>query len=204
MKAMPMTTTPWTDVALVAAVRANDPAGCEALVRQFGGRMRAVAMRLLGHEADANDAVQDAFVSAFRSIDRFDGKAALGTWLHRIAVNAALMRLRSRRRRPEVSIESLLPGFLADGHHADPPAAWQTSRTDPAERDELRKLVRDRINELPAGFRDIVLLRDIEGLDTEETARLLGLSENAAKTRLHRARQALRTLLDPHFREGVE
>lgn len=201
---MPSSPTTWSDDTLIAGVRANDPAASEALVRQFGGRLFAVALRLLGNEPDARDALQDAFASAFQSIDRFAGDAALGTWLHRITVNSALMKLRSRRRRPETSIDALLPAFVGDGHHADPPAAWRSREPDAADQAETRSLVRQKIDELPAGYRDIILLRDIEGLDTQESARLLGLSENAAKTRLHRARQALRTLLDPHFREGVE
>jgi RNA polymerase sigma-70 factor (ECF subfamily) len=200
---MPSSPSAWSDAALLAGLRANDAAASEALVRQFGGRLLAVALRLLGNESDARDALQDAFISAFQSIHRFTGGSALGTWLHRITVNAALMRLRTKRRRPETSIESLLPAFLDDGHHADPPPAWRSPEPEAVDQAETRALVRGKIDELPAGYRDIILLRDIEGLDTEETARLLGLSENAAKTRLHRARQALRTLLDPHYREGA-
>jgi RNA polymerase sigma-70 factor (ECF subfamily) len=117
-------------------------------------------------------------------------------------VNTALMKLRTRRRRPEESIEALLPGFLADGHHAERFTAW-TERADQAlARNETREAVRRHIDELPESFRTVLLLRDIEGLSTEETARLLETTTNAVKIRLHRARQALRTLLAPHFVEG--
>lgn len=201
---MPTSDLVWNDIELLSGVRKNDPSAFEALVRQFGGRMLLVARRMLGNESDAHEAVQDAFASAFRSLDGFSGAAALGTWLHRITVNAALMKLRTRRRRPEASIDALLPTFMEDGHHAAPPSRWRSVVAGGAEAAELRELVRRKIEELPAGYRDIIVLRDIEELDTSDAARLLDLSENAAKTRLHRARQALRTLLDPHFREDVE
>jgi RNA polymerase sigma-70 factor (ECF subfamily) len=186
------------DAALVERLRRGDGAAFEELLRAHAGRLLAVARRLLANEEDARDTVQDALLSAFRSIDRFDGQAALGTWLHRIVVNAALTRLRSRRRRPERPIEDLLPTFLDDGHQARPPRDWP----DPSaalQREETRSAVRRHIEELPDDYRVVLLLRDIEELDTEETARLLGLTPGAVKTRLHRARQALRTLLEPEF-----
>ena len=129
----------------------------------------------------------------------------LSTWLHRIAVNAALMKLRSRRRHPEDSIEDLLPKYTEDGHRED---GHQGNLTKPwkepeglLQRQETRSLVRECIDRLPKTYRTVLLLRDIEELDTEEAAQLIGISPNAVKIRLHRARQALRTLLDPHFRE---
>ena len=186
---------------LVEKLRAGDDKAYEVLVRTHGGRMLAVAQRLLRNEDDAHDAVQDAFLSAFRSIARFEGSARLSTWLHRIVVNAALMKLRTRRRKPEQSIEDLLPSFLADGHLANPASAWRTSPSGALERSQLSRFVRDAIDRLPDSYRIVLLLRDIEELDTEETAAVLGMTANAVKTRLHRARQALRTLLEPQLRE---
>src|SRR5262245_12156286 len=107
-----------TEQAFVARLKAGDDAAYEELVRTRGGHLLAVARRLLRDEEAARDAVQDAFLSAFRSIQRFDGHSQLSTWLHRIVVNAALMRLRSRQRRPEQSLESSMPRFAEDGHHA--------------------------------------------------------------------------------------
>jgi RNA polymerase sigma-70 factor (ECF subfamily) len=199
-----MSPAPASDGALVAALRAGDDQAFEEVVRSHGGRMMSVARRLLRHEQEAQDAVQEAFLSAFRGIDRFDGKSQLGTWLHRIAVNACLMKLRSRHRKPEQSIDELLPRFLEDGHRADPQAAWAETADAAALRRETRELVRDSIDRLPEDYRAVLVLRDIEELDTEETARLLGVSIAVVKTRLHRARQALRALLDPHFRGGAK
>ncbi len=163
--------------------------------------MLAVARRLLRDEDDARDAVQEAFLAAFRSISQFEGSARLSTWLHRIVVNAALMKLRSRQRKPEEAIEDLLPSFLEDGHRVDHHApGWPEPVDVLLQRKEVCSLVRRSIDRLPSSYRTVLLCRDIEGLDTGEAAALLGISENAVKIRLHRARQALRTLLDPHLR----
>jgi RNA polymerase sigma-70 factor (ECF subfamily) len=156
----------------------------------------AVARRIVGNDETARDVLQEAFLAAFRSMDGFAGTARLSTWLHRIVVNAALMKLRSRRRRPEESIEELLPRFDETGHFADAPSAWEASFDRTFERGETRVLVRLAIDELPPSYRTVLVLRDIEELDTDETAAMLGVSPNAVKTRLHRARQALRTLLE--------
>lgn len=185
---------------LVARLQAGDETAFEALVRAHGGRMLSVARRMLGSEEEARDAVQDALLSAFRSLARFERKASLATWLHRIVVNAALMKLRNRRRKPEAAVEDLLPKFLEDGHRVVPSNEWSPSAETALERSEVRTLVRSQIDRLPEAYRSVLLLRDIEELDTQETADLLGLTPNAVKIRLHRARQALRTLLDPHFR----
>ena len=192
--------TPVDDEAtLVAQLRAGDEAAFEQVVRAYGGRLLAVARRIVGSEEDARDVVQDAFLNAFRSLNRFEGTAKLSTWLHRIVVNAALMRLRTRKRKPEQSIETLLPAFLEDGHYEERFKSWDEPVDKLMERAENRALVRKQIDALPEGYRTVLVLRDIEGLDTEETANVLGLSVNATKIRLHRARQALRTMLAPHF-----
>jgi RNA polymerase sigma-70 factor (ECF subfamily) len=184
---------------LVDRLRAGDDSAYEQLVRTFGPRLLAVIRRFLPDQEDGQDALQDAFLSAFKAIDRFKGDSSLGTWLHRIAVNAALMRLRSRKRRPERPIEDLLPRFVEDGHRERPGQAWAvTHDTSVADR-ETRELVRSCIDRLPDSYRTILLLRDIEEHSTEETAAILELSVANVKTRLHRARQALRELLDPHL-----
>lgn len=143
--------------------------------------------------------MQDAFLSAFRSLGSFAGNSRLGTWLHRIVVNHCLMRLRRRSRRPTVPLDDLLPAFDEDGRHARPVAPWPDPASDPLERAETRARVRECIDRLPDAYRAVFHLRDIEGLDTDEAARLLGTSRGVVKTRLHRARQALRTLLEPLF-----
>ena len=187
---------PSADEALIARVRDGDPAAAELFVRRHGPQMLAVARRFFRNEQDAEDAVQDAFVSAFRSLPGFTGQSKLSTWLHRIVVNACLMKLRSARRRPAVSIETLLPSFDDTGHQSSRVPDWKIPSDDPAASDELRRAVRDAIDDLPEPYRLVLLLRDMEELDTEATAEALELSIPAVKTRLHRARQALRTLLE--------
>ena len=191
------------EAAFLARLRAGDGLAFEQLVRAYSGRLLAVARRFLHNEEDARDALQEAFLSAFRALDSFEADARISTWLHRIAINAALMKLRSRRRKPEESIDDLLPTFLEDGHRANPGPAWKEPAEVTLQRQETRTLVRECIDRLPETYRMVLLLRDIEELDTEETAQLLNVSPNAVKIRLHRARQALRTLLDPHFREAT-
>jgi len=113
------------------------------------------------------------------------------------------MRLRSARRRGEESIEDLLPRFAEDGHKVNHPTpGWEGSAEELLARSETREIVRRAIDQLPETYRSVLLLRDIEELNTEEAARLLGVTENAVKIRLHRARQALRMLLEPSFRRA--
>jgi RNA polymerase sigma-70 factor (ECF subfamily) len=187
------------DRELIAGLRAGDEAAFEALVRLYGGRMLAVARRLLRDEEDARDAVQDAFISAFRSVASFRGECRLSTWLHRVVVNAALMRLRTERRRHEASIDDLLPSFRADGRHAAAVDPWPDVER-ALDHEETRATVRAAIARLPEAYRTVVVLRDIEDLDTATVARLLDSTPNAVKIRLHRARQALATSLTPVFR----
>ncbi len=193
------TTSPRNE-ALVARLRAGEDMAFEELVRTYTARLLAVARRILGSHEEARDVVQETFLAAFQSLDRFREEASLGTWLSRIAVNQSLMKLRSRRRKPEQSIEDLLPSFLPDGHQVRESALWEVSLDTEVERNEVLALVRRGIDRLPANYRTVLLLRDIEELSTEEVAGMLGVTTNTIKVRLHRARQALRTLLEPHFR----
>jgi RNA polymerase sigma-70 factor (ECF subfamily) len=190
------------ELRLIAGLRTSDPAICAEFVQRYSGQMHAVARRLLRSNEDCEDAVQEAFLSAVRSIDKFQGDSKLGTWLHRIVVNACLLRLRTQTRRSEVSIESLLPKFDASGHHLHGVARWKNAPDQELLREETRSLVRRCIDMLPDDYRTVLLLRDVEGISTDETAAILGVNAGTAKTRLHRARQALRTLLEPHFTTG--
>ncbi len=187
------------DEALLARLRNGEGAAFATLVRENTGRMLAVARRILRADDEAHDAVQEAFLQAWKALDRFEGESLLSTWLHRIVVNACLMRLRHRKRHPEHAIDDLLPQFDDSGHRVDSGPPWTDDVLDRMESAQLRKVVREAIDRLPDNYRTVVVLRDIEGLSTEEAAQALGIRPEAAKMRLHRARQALRTLLEPHF-----
>jgi RNA polymerase sigma-70 factor (ECF subfamily) len=190
------------DANLVPRLQQGDGAAFEALVRAHAGALLRCARRILGNEDDARDALQDAFLQVSRGIGSFHQQCQLSTWLHRIVINAALMRRRARASRPQVSIEDLLPRFLDDGHHAEPPAPWSEPVEAALARAETAQIVRAAIYRLPDTYRTVLVLRDLDQLDTEAAAQVLGVTQNAVKIRLHRARQALRTLLDPHCKES--
>ena len=186
--------------ALLQGLKKGEDWAFEAMIRTFGARMLSVARRIVGNDEDARDVVQSAYLSAFRAIGAFEGSAQLSTWLHRIVVNTALMRLRSRRRKPEESIEGLLPAFKADGHFVERFSADESLAADRLlERKEARRIVRDAIEQLPDAYRTVLILRDIEELPTKEVADALEITTSAVKVRLHRARQALFTLLRRHY-----
>jgi RNA polymerase sigma-70 factor (ECF subfamily) len=192
-----------TEGEMLPGLRAGEAEAFEAFVRRFCDPMYYVAKRILQNEDDTKEVMQEAFMQAFRKIDQFEGRSQLSTWLHRIVINTALKKLRTRQRNPERSIEELLPHFSDDEHHRSSPAEWQSSVEELVVRKELRLLVQKRIEQLPESYRTVILLRDIEGLDTEETAKLLDTSTMVVKTRLHRARQALKTLLEPDLKDGL-
>jgi RNA polymerase sigma-70 factor (ECF subfamily) len=179
----------------VERLRAGDGAAFEALLRDHGSWMMGLARRLLGDDGEAEDAVQDACLSAFRGIGSFEGGSRLATWLHRVVVNAALMRLRARRRRPERPFDVTGGAFSPEGGHAGSVLDWTDQPARALEADEVRQVVRGAVADLPASYRSVFVLRDVEGLPMDEVARLLDLTVSGAKSRLHRARQELRRVL---------
>ncbi|MDJ0866987.1 MAG: sigma-70 family RNA polymerase sigma factor [Myxococcota bacterium] len=182
------------DRRLAEAARRGCPRASERLVAEHAPRMRAVARRMLRNDLDADEVVQDAFLQAFRHIERYRGDARLSTWLHRITCNAALMRLRKRRRTPEVAAGDLLDEVDATG-----PAAAAQAPGDPetlaAGAQRGRRVLR-LARELPEPYRTVLWLRDVCELDTGEVAAEMGTTRSAVKTRLHRARAALRRALE--------
>jgi RNA polymerase sigma-70 factor, ECF subfamily len=191
------------DHALLTALRAGHEWAFETMVRLYGGRLLAVARRFTRNDEDAQDVVQSAYLSAFRALNDFEGACQLSTWLHRIVVNTALMKLRSRRRKPEESIDALLPAFQDDGHHVEQFSEWSTPADRLMERKETRATVRECIQQLPENYRLVLTLRDIEELSTQEVAGMLSMTPTAVKVRLHRARQALSTLLRKEYASTV-
>lgn len=184
---------------LLDRLRTGEEQAYREFVEANISRMLAVARRMLRSDEDARDAVQDAFLSAFKGLPRFEGNARVATWLHQIVVNACLMKLRTRRRKPEDSIDDLLPTYYPDGHRIDPGPSWNINPEATLENRETQLIVRSCIDRLPEKYRTVLLLRDIEGMSTEEAATALETTPEAVKMRLHRARQALRTLLHPYF-----
>jgi RNA polymerase sigma-70 factor (ECF subfamily) len=185
---------------LVAALKAGEEWAFETVVRLYSPRLLVVARRYVRNEEDARDVLQSAYLSAFRALPNFEGSAQLSTWLHRIVVNTALMKIRTRRRKPEESLDDMLPAFKEDGHHVEQFADWATPADVLLERRETRQTIRQCIDQLPDSYRTVLLLRDVEERSTQEVAELLMVTPTAVKVRLHRARQALSTLLRRELR----
>lgn len=194
----PLTTTRVDrDGSLVAALRRGDPTAAEDLLAAYGDRACRLATRITGNVEDAEEAVQNAFWSVIRKIDTFRGQSAFRSWLYRIVVNAAYQRCRGRRGRgADVSLDKLLPVFDEHGRHVGPSTDWSMSIDDPARQTELRMVLTTAIDELPADYRAVVVLRDVEGLAFQEIAEALGLTVVNVKTRVHRARLFLRKRLE--------
>jgi RNA polymerase sigma-70 factor (ECF subfamily) len=186
----------------IEALRAGDKAAFAQMVAIYADRLYNLIYKLLGNPQEAEDALQETFVNAFRNIDRFEGRSQLGTWLYRIAHNTALMRL--RKKRPDtVSIDEsvtlddgeTLPRQLYD---------WRDLPEDELLTGEALGYMDEAIQQLPETLRIVFVLRDIEGLSTTETGDVLSLSESAVKSRLHRARLFLRERLSEYFREWAD
>jgi RNA polymerase sigma-70 factor (ECF subfamily) len=185
------------DVALVERVRAGDVAAYDTLVRKYERQIFRIAQHITQNREDAEDVMQDAFLKAYEKLDQFQGNSKFYTWLVRIAVNESLMRLRKRRTGKLVSMdedvqtdEGSVPRDFAD---------WAPNPEQNYTQAELAEILRKTIQGLPQGFRVVFVLRDVEGLSTEETAETLGLSVPAVKSRLLRARLQLRERLTRYF-----
>jgi len=180
-------------------IRAGDKSACAACIEQHSPTVYRIALRVLGNESEAEDVMQETFLNAFKAIDVFEWRSSLATWLYRIAYNAALMRLR-KPGRDAMSVEELAenegvmetPRQLFDWCCL-PDAEYATS--------EARAELERAVSELPEKLRAVFVLRDLEELSTEETAQVLGISLEAVKTRLHRARLQLRERLANYFSE---
>jgi RNA polymerase sigma-70 factor (ECF subfamily) len=184
------------EITLIVRVKAGDQDACRRLVELYRPRMMTVARRYMRCEDDCNDAIQNAFISAFKALDRFEGQSRLSTWLQRITVNACLMKLRQCSYQREMSIEEFTPSV----RHKEKPAYKTHGIDNPStgiESDETRSIVRKAIDQLPDAYRSVLLLRDIEEMDSVAIAGMLATTENNVKMRLHRGRRALRALLAP-------
>ena len=169
-------------------------AAFEGLMRQYNQRLFRVARSILRDDADAEDALQDAYVQAYRKLGDFRGEAELSTWLTRIVINEALMRLRRQRRHPVVvSFERTDDGHPQELDVADERAESPSDRT---LRGEIRKVLETRIDALPEAFRTVFVMREVEEMTARETAEALGIPEATVRTRLFRARALLREALE--------
>jgi RNA polymerase sigma-70 factor, ECF subfamily len=190
----PVTFPPIADVDLAALVAGGDAKAFERLMREHNRRLFRVARAILGDDAEAEDALQEAYVTVYVAMKTFRGEAKLTTWLTRIVINEALGRLRKDRRQAKV---------IAFSHDAHEPAPQETTLMDEtsatpeesAARAEIRAVLERKIDELPAAFRTVFVMREVEELTVEETAECLGVPEATVRTRHFRARALLREAL---------
>jgi RNA polymerase sigma-70 factor, ECF subfamily len=184
------------DEELLEALRQREPAAAERLVTTYRDRAYRLASRITGNRQDAEEVVQDALWAAVRNIDSFRRECAFGSWLFRIVANAAYQKRRCRQsRRREMSWDEILRDFDEQSRYIMPTVHWSSRVNDPAIQKELRLALTAAINDLPADYRTVLLLRDVEGWSTLEIAERLGLHIPAVKTRAYRARLFLRKQL---------
>jgi len=189
------------DAELVEALRREEPDAAERLVERYGDRVYRLAMRITGLNEDAEEAAQDALWTAARKIHMFKGESAFGSWVYRITANAAYQKLRTRRQKAaEIAIDDVLPSLDGDGRHFEPMDDWSNRVDEQALQGELRRVLQEAIDGLPADYRTALVLHDVEGLSNPDIAEALNISLPAVKSRVHRSRLFVRKHLADYLR----
>ncbi|NJN16576.1 MAG: sigma-70 family RNA polymerase sigma factor [Oscillochloris sp.] len=189
------------EAALLAGLRRSDPDACTCLVKRFAPLVYSRALRLTNDPDDAENVLQTTFISVCKALPTFDGASSLGTWIYRIATNEGLMLL--RRRKPQLNLDSIAETLQPDElpQQREP---WSADPVRAALDAELRGQIEQAIAVLPDSLRLVVILRDVEGLSTEETAARLEITPGTVKVRLHRARLRLREILAAYMAQRAE
>ena len=186
------------DAPLIERIIAGDQAAFTELVRRYEGKVYQLALRLTGNQMDANDVIQEVFLSVYQKLHTFRGQAAFSSWLYRITANASFAKLNQRKRAAAVSIDDVMPaveGQSPGGTFSE----WSQKPDTILFNQEARAALEKAINDLPEEFRTVVILRDVENQSNQEVAEILNLSVAAVKSRLHRARLALRRTLGEYL-----
>jgi RNA polymerase sigma-70 factor (ECF subfamily) len=191
------------EVQLVERARAGDLEAFEELLGRHQQRVMRVVLSILKEPMDAEEVAQDVFLTVFEKIDHFRGDSSFSTWLHRVAVNAALMRRRKSKADRSVPLDDVMPSFDERGHLAVDIADWSQQAGDPVLAREAGEVIEAAVEKLDEMYRTVFALRDVQGFSTEETAEILELSVPAVKSRLHRARLFLRRELAEYFEKRV-
>ncbi len=191
------------DFDLLASLRGGELGALKALAERYGPTIYRLAFGVTRNQADAEEVLQDVLLTLARKGASFEGRSALGSWIYRIATNAALNKRRGKRLELETPLEELLPMFEADGHRAGDRtyilADWSQNPEEELLSDERRRVLERAIDSLPDHYRAVLVLRDVEELTNEEVAALLDESVSSVKSRLHRARMVLREELTRVF-----
>jgi len=188
------------DADLVAALRREDEDAAATLVERYGDRVYRLGLRITGSPEDAEEVAQDALWTAARKIGTFKGQSAFGSWLYRIAANAAYMKLRARKSKGrEIAMEDVIPSFDEEGIHFEPMDDWSLRVDEQAVRNELRDVLQHAIDDLPPDYRTALVMHDIEGMSNPDIAETLGISLPAVKSRVHRSRLFVRQKLSNYL-----
>ncbi len=186
---------------LLTGLRSNDKYACACMLKRYAGQVYALGLRMMNDEDEAEEVMQETFISACKNIDRFQGRSKLSTWLYRIATNAALMRLRRKKRTVP------LDRFSGENDYLPVPETfvnWRSGLEELAMQGDLRDALESSLDSLSENLRATFILRDIQGLSTAEAAAALEISESAVKVRLHRARLQLREVLSKNPQIALE
>jgi RNA polymerase sigma-70 factor (ECF subfamily) len=184
---------PRSESAIIERLKTGDQAALETVFNLYSAKLYNVAHRILGEVADTEEVIQDVFWTVYRKAKTFRGHSQFSTWLYRLTVNAALGRVRRRKRTSDVEYDEFLPQFQKDGHHQVRPVVdWSNSLEDSYAQQEVQKIINEALNQLKPLDKSVVVLSDLEGFSDKEIAATLGLTVSAVKTRLHRARLFLR------------
>ncbi len=189
-----------SDEILVEKVKHGDYLAFEELVVRYQNRVYRLAYRLTKNKMDAEDVLQDIFLQVYQKIKDFRGESAFSSWLYKISLNAAFMKLRKKRHRKEDPIEEAMPKFRPDGSYAGMVTNFSISPENEALKAEAKMLIQEAIDKLPEEYRAVLVLRDAEGFSAEEVSQMLDLSVPAIKSKLHRARLFLRQKLENYFK----
>ncbi len=192
----------YDEALLIARLQAGDKAACAECIEIHSPTIYRLALRLMQNETEAEDVLQETFINAFKAIEKFEGRSGLGTWLYRITHNAAMMRLR-KPQKYFLSVEETLSeedGAIVPKQLFD----WCCLPEEDFESDEVQNKLEQAIYALPEKYKSVFVLRELEGLSTQETADSLDLTTSAVKVRLHRARLHLRDKLSPYFTEMAQ
>jgi len=188
------------DAGLVEALRRDDAEAVEQLVERYADRVYRLAVRITSSREDAEEVTQDALLTAARKIHTFKGDSAFGSWLYRVAANAAYMKIRARRaRQREIGLDEVMPVLDSGGLHFEPMDDWSPRVDEQALQNELRRALERAIDELPADYRTPLVLHDVEGMSNPDIAEALEISLPAVKSRVHRARLFLRKRLGEYL-----
>ena len=187
--------------ALVREFQAGNLDAYDKIAEIYQKKIYALSFNLTRNPMDAQDVTQEVLITLFKKVHTFQGKSAFSSWVYRITLNATYMKLRSKKKEPNVSLEDLLPSYNSSGYQQEKIQDWSENTESLLFANETREVIQKSVDQLPEKEKVVFILRDVEGLSTEKVSDILELTIPAVKSRLHRARLFLRKKLSPYFEE---